>query len=33
MTNPSESWTRVPAILRFPETQGFTESYGFAGVS
>ena len=33
MTNPSEGWTRVPAILSFPDTPGFTETYGFAGAS
>jgi len=33
MTNPAEGWTRVPAILSFPDTPGFTETYGFAGVS
>ena len=33
MTNPSERWTRVPAILSFPDTPGFTEAYGFAGAS
>ena len=33
MTNPSEGWTRVPAILSFADTPGFTETYGFAGAS
>jgi len=33
MTNPSGGWTRVPAILSFPDTPGFTETYGFAGAS
>ena len=33
MTNPSERWTRLPAILSFPDTPGFTETYGFAGAS
>jgi hypothetical protein len=33
MTNRSEGWTRVPAILSFPDTPGFTETYGFAGAS
>ena len=33
MTNPSEGWARVPAILSFPDTPGFTETYGFAGAS
>ena len=33
MTNPSEGWTRVLAILNFPDTPGFTETYGFAGAS
>jgi hypothetical protein len=33
MANPSEGWTRVPAILNFPDTPGFTETYGFAGTS
>ncbi|MFL5267252.1 MAG: hypothetical protein ACJ8AH_11780 [Stellaceae bacterium] len=33
MTEPSEGWTRVAAILSFPDTPGFTETYGFAGAS
>jgi len=33
MTNPSGGWTRVPAILSFSDTPGFTETYGFAGAS
>jgi hypothetical protein len=33
MTEPAASWTRVPAILSFPDTPGFTETYGFAGGS
>ena len=33
MTNPPEGWTRVPSILSFPDTPGFTETYGFAGAS
>ena len=33
MTNPSGRWTRVPAILSFPDASGFTETYGFAGAS
>lgn len=27
------TWTRVPAILSFPDTTGYTETYGFAGTS
>ncbi len=33
MTEPAASWTRVPGILSFPDTPGFTETYGFAGAS
>jgi hypothetical protein len=33
MANLSERRTRVPAILSFPDTPGFTETYGLAGTS
>ena len=33
MTNPAAGWSRVPAILSFPDRPEFTETYGFAGAS
>src|SRR3546814_18427924 len=32
-TNGPSSWDRIPAIVSFPDTARFTETYGFAGTS
>src|SRR3546814_6153799 len=32
-TNGPSSWDRIPAIVSFPDTALFTETYGFAGTS
>src|SRR3546814_11062158 len=32
-TNGPSSWDRIPAIVSFPDTARFTETYGFAGPS
>lgn len=31
--NSNATWHRVPAIISFPDTTGYTETYGFAGTS
>src|ERR1700720_1049545 len=33
MTNATAGWDRVPAILSFPDTARFTETYGFSSAS
>ena len=33
MTNATAGWDRVPVILSFPDTAGFTETYGFSSAS
>jgi len=33
MTNASADWARIPAILSFPDTAGFAETYGFGAAS
>ena len=33
MANGDSGWTRVPAILNFPDTAAFAETYGFAAGS